>query len=279
MRNVITASILAASLLGCGTQSTLTLEGYYSSAHGKTGRDLKDALHTIIDGHEPISYRAVREAFASTDAACPPDTARCGLIQLLYLDDTRTMDQANDGSGHPASWDREHVWPSSRGFRRAGQDGYTDLHHLRPADRNLNGAHSNYGYDNGGTTVMDTRADYTRVPTDASIDEYNHSFEPPDRAKGQVARMIFYMAVRYEPGDDARPEDMPDLQLRDTNERVREPWIGDLCTLLAWHREFRPTEFERRRNDRVMEIQGNRNPFIDRPAFAILIWGDSCGER
>lgn len=197
-------------------------------------------------------------------------------MQLLYLDATRTIDQANRGGGADDSWDREHVWPKSRGFPKKGQDGYTDLHHLRPADRNINGTHSNYGYDAGGVTVMDSLVDGSEVATGARFDSANASFEPPDRAKGQVARMIFYMAVRYEVGDDGQAEDMPDLTLRDTNERIKEPWIGDLCTLVAWNSMFGPTDFERRRNDRVMELQGNRNPFIDEPGWAALIWGQEC---
>ena len=88
--------------------------------------------------------------------------------------------------------------------------------------------------------------------------------------------MIFYMAVRYESGDDGPDENMPDLFLKDENKRVKEPWIGDLCTLLTWHNMFDPTDFERRRNDRVMELQGNRNPFIDEPRWANLIWGSRC---
>ena len=165
-----------------------------------------------------------------------------------------------------------------RGFREERQDGYTDLHHLRPADSNINGAHSNYGYDVGGQTVMDTTDGNRKVPTGAKLDKVNASFEPPNRAKGQVARMVFYMAVRYEKGDMRPPELMPDLYLRDKNERVSERWIGDLCTLVVWNRQFRPTPFERRRNDRVMKLQGNRNPFIDRPGWVDLIWGPRCRQ-
>ena len=94
--------------------------------------------------------------------------------------------------------------------------------------------------------------------------------------KREVARMIFYMAVRYETGDDGPDEKMPDLALRDENNRVNEPWIGDLCTLVTWNNAFGPTDFERRRNDRVMELQGNRNPFIDEPGWVNLIWGSQC---
>ena len=264
-------------------------EGYYSAATNRTGGALKSALHEIIDNHRALPYTHrendnwfdgqnidVWEALVYADSACPDTRPRCGKVHLLYLDDIRSVDQANRGENRHDSWEREHVWPKSRGFPLESQDGYTDLHHLRPADRNINGRRSNYGYDMGGETVMDRLADGSTVPTAARIDTGNHSFEPPDRAKGQVARMIFYMAVRYEKGDDGPGENMPDLVLRDENNRISEAWIGDLCTLIKWNNKFAPTQFEHRRNDRVMELQGNRNPFIDRPNWANRIWGHRC---
>ncbi|NRB65231.1 MAG: endonuclease [Saprospiraceae bacterium] len=263
--------------------------GYYQKANGKTGSVLKSSLHNIIDGHTAIKYTDknngdwfddknidVWEALIYTDSACPINNKKCGDVRLLYLDEIRSYKRANRGKGKSDSWDREHVWPKSRGFAKKSQDGYTDLHHLRPADRNINGIHSNYGYDVGGKPVFDKLADGTQVATTMRIDSTNHSFEPSDRAKGQVARMIFYMAVRYENGDNIGNEKMPDLYIQDKNERIKKPWIGDLCTLLLWHNQFEVSDFERRRNDRVMSIQGNRNPFIDRPEWVNSIWGRSC---
>lgn len=285
-------SILITGVLAAVTFSPVRADppaGYYSPAIGKSGIKLKAALHKIIDGHRVFPYTSsgnrdwydgqkmdVWEALVYTDSACPETEPQCGRIRLLYLDETRTIDQANRGSGKNDSWDREHVWPKSRGFPKERQIGYTDLHHLRPADRNLNGTHSNYGYDIGGVTVNDKLSSGEKVSTGARIDRANHSFEPPDRAKGQVARMLFYMAVRYEAEDDGPDENMPDLVLRDENGRANEPWIGDLCTLIAWNNMFGPTDFERRRNERVMELQGNRNPFIDEPGWANLIWEKEC---
>lgn len=263
--------------------------GYYSSTIGKSGAELKSALHRIIDGHKVLPYTSrgnkdwydglnidVWEALTYTDSACLDSQPRCGLIRLLYIDETRSIAQANRGLGKNDSWDREHVWPKSRGFPKKRAIGYTDLHHLRPADRNLNSTHSNYGYDIGGVTVKRKLASGGEAPTGARIDRENHSFEPPDRAKGQVARMLFYMAVRYAPGYHDVNENMPDLTLKDENRRSKEPWIGDLCTLVAWNNMFGLTDFERRRNDRVMELQQNRNPFIDEPGWVNLIWGSMC---
>ncbi len=264
-------------------------DGYYDSAVGLSGSELVDAIHSTIDNHTVLKYTNsintdwqdgqnidVWEALVYTDSACLDGMSDCGDVRLLYLGESRHLSKANRGSGHPDSWEREHVWPKSRGFKKQSQDGYTDLHHLRPADRNINGSHNNYGYDIGGNPVMDKHGDGTEVDSTAKLDTQNDSFEPPDRAKGQVARMIFYMAVRYQPGDDQSPENMPDLVLEDKNERLKEPWIGDLCTLLDWHYKFGPDDFERRRNDRVMQIQGNRNPFIDEPGWVNLIWGNQC---
>jgi endonuclease I len=263
---------------------------YYDGTEGLSDDALKSKLHSIIDGQQPLKYTQsgntdwydgknidVWEALVYTDSACPDEQPKCGLVQMLYLDDLRHINQANRGKSNDDSWDREHVWPKSRGFAKQSQDGYTDLHHLRPADRNINGAHSNYGYAVGGTPFYDTLGDGRKVLSGTYVDKTNESFEPTDRAKGQIARMIFYMATRYETGDNAPPENMPDLRIVKGNEKQSgEPTIGDLCTLVRWNEEFPVTDFEKRRNDRVQKLQGNRNPFIDHPEFVNKIWESQC---
>ncbi|WP_219701894.1 endonuclease I family protein [Marinomonas lutimaris] len=267
--------------------------GYYDGTEGLTGDALKAKLHSIIDGQKPLKYTQsgntdwydgknidVWEALVYTDSACPDDKPKCGLVQMLYLDDVRNINQANRGKSKDDAWDREHVWPKSRGFAKQSQDGYTDLHHLRPADRNLNGAHSNYGYGMGGEPVYDELADGSKVLSGAYLDKRKQSFEPTDRAKGQIARMVFYMAARYETGDNASPENMPDLIITKGNDKQSgQPSIGDLCTLVAWNDTFPVTAFEKRRNDRVQELQGSRNPFIDHPEFVDGIWGNECQTK
>ncbi len=70
---------------------------------------------------------------------------------------------------------------------------------------------------------------------------------------------------------------MPDLIITKGNEKQSgKPSIGDLCTLVKWNEEFAVTDFEKRRNDRVKELQGNRNPFIDHPEFVEAIWASKC---
>lgn len=286
MRRCLIALLMFFSAVVSGVVSA----GYYDGTEGLSGDALKAKLHSIIDGQKPLKYTQsgntdwydgkkmdVWEALAYTDSACPDDAPKCGLVQMLYLDEARHINQANRGKSNNDSWDREHVWPKSRGFKKQSQDGYTDLHHLRPADRNINGAHSNYGYDMGGDPFYDTLGDGSKVFSGTYVDKANESFEPTDRAKGQIARMVFYMATRYETDDDASPENMPDLIILDSNEKQSgQPSIGDLCTLVKWNDEFVVTDFEKRRNDRVQELQGNRNPFIDHPEFVEAIWAGKC---
>jgi endonuclease I len=75
------------------------------------------------------------------------------------------------------------------------------------------------------------------------------------------------MDVRYA-GDDG----VPDLELVDEDGRSGP----HLCTLLAWNKVDPVDDLERRRHQRIIEVQGNRNPFIDRPEFAAAIWDTDC---
>ena len=98
-----------------------------------------------------------------------------------------------------------------------------------------------------------------------------------ENTSGQIARMVFYMATRYETGDNASPENMPDLRIvKDNSKQSKEANLGNLCTLVKWNEEFAVTDFEKRRNDRVQELQCNRDPFIDHPEFVDSIWTSKC---
>jgi endonuclease I len=121
----------------------------------------------------------------------------------------------------------------------------------------VNSTRGNKDFDEGGSSVYQC----TGCLTDSN------SFEPRDAVKGDVARMVFYMAIRYE-GDDG----FPDLELNDlTNGTV--PLLGRISVLLQWNAEDGVSSFEMRRNDLIhSNWQGNRNPFIDHPEWATAIW-------
>lgn len=254
---VLSCVALVLALMGigpatAGTATAAPATGYYAAAEGRTGESLRSALHGIISRQSTISYAQVWDALKVTDQ----DPSNSANVVLLYSGASRS--KARNG-GSVGDWNREHVWPQSRGgFGTAAGPG-TDLHHLRPSDVQVNSTRGNKDFDLGGSAVSGC----TGCRTDAD------SFEPSAGAKGDVARMIMYMAVRYEGGDG-----WADLEANESTSNGTSPRVGRMSVLLAWHEQDPPSTFERRRNDLIdQRYQGNRNPFIDRPEWARAIWG------
>lgn len=224
--------------------------GYYDPAEGRTGDELKAALHEIVDDHTAVSYSTVWTALRETDE--DPDDAS----HVIELYSGRSISEDANG-GDLGEWNREHTWAKSHGDFGTSAGPGTDLHHLRPTDVRVNSVRGNKDFDSGGSSVTDCAG----CATDAD------SFEPPDRVKGDVARMLFYMAVRYE-GTDG-----PDLELNDLVDNGSAPRHGRVSVLLAWHAADPVSDRERRRNEIIYsDWQGNRNPFIDHPEWAEQIW-------
>lgn len=141
----------------------------------------------------------------------------------------------------------------------------TDVHHLRPADVSVNSARNNKDFDNGGDIFTDGD-DATEYKSDED------SWEPRDAVKGDIARMLFYMAVCYE-GEGGEPdlELVDEVNTVDLNE-TGKGFHGKLSTLLQWH-IFDPVDsFEVNRNNVIYTYQKNRNPFIDYPKYVEKIW-------
>ncbi|PWW29388.1 hypothetical protein DFO73_10418 [Cytobacillus oceanisediminis] len=226
------------------------LDGYYEDASGKTGEELKAALHNIISEQTVISYSDVWDALKETDE----DPANPDNVILFYTGESRSE---NLNGGNVGDWNREHVWAKSHGGFGTSMGPGTDVHHLRPTDVKINSARGNLDFDNGGTAVSGCDGCYKTA----------NSWEPPDRVKGDVARMLFYMAVRYEGNGEV------DLELNELLNNGSNPYHGKLSTLLEWHEQDPVDEFERHRNDIIFEKwQHNRNPFIDHPEWAEMIW-------
>ncbi|MBU5259056.1 endonuclease [Bacillus pumilus] len=233
------------------TAATSQIDSYYQSANGKSGPALKKALHDIIDDHKQLSYSQVWDALKKTDE----DPKNPSNVLLLYSGVSRSK-QAN--GGNVGQWNREHVWAKSHGNFGTSQGPGTDLHHLRATDVQTNSTRGNLDFDMGGN-------EYKGAPGNFYDSD---SFEPHSRVKGDVARMLFYMAVRYE-GDDR----FPDLELNDKVNNGSAPLHGKMSVLLKWHKQDPVDQIERNRNEIIYETyQNNRNPFIDHPEWAGAIW-------
>ncbi|MNY16277.1 Extracellular ribonuclease precursor [compost metagenome] len=92
-------------------------------------------------------------------------------------------------------------------------------------------------------------------------------FEPINEFKGDIARIYFYFATRYENQIQGFTYDMYD----GTKTKVfAEPFLN---MLLRWHQQDPVSLKEIDRNNAVYNYQGNRNPYIDHPEYIAQIWG------
>ena len=228
-------------------------DGYYDGTQGLQGEAMKNALHDIIDNHEEYSYNDLRD-FILRETDEDPDNPNN--VILLYTG--RSQPKSTFGGGAD-DWNREHVWAKSHGdFGNAPPAG-TDAHHIRPTDASVNSSRGNLDFDNGGTQHSEATGCYFD----------NDSWETRDEVKGDVARMVLYMEVRYDGSDG-----MPNLEVVDEVNTYPAPEHGKLNTLLEWHQQDPPDDFEMNRNEVVFGYQQNRNPFIDHPEFVESIWGN-----
>ena len=212
--------------------STLSQSALLSSL-----RTLMTSTHKYISSYDDCHYRADQ-----TD--CENNN---GKVLLLYTSYTATMDQYN-------GWNREHVWPKSLGGNNTSGGG-ADLHHIRPSDAVVNSTRGNkkYGYADGGKAVNGSNP-----ATGYLGGHYKTYFEPLDNVKGDVARIVLYVYVRWGTawGADSVTEVFQSVDV-----------------LLEWC-ELDPVDtWEMGRNEVVENIQGNRNVFIDYPELAWTLFG------
>ena len=262
-RLLLTACILGSSLILFAQPP----EGYYTPAMGLSGEDLKTALFTIIKDHTEFPYTA-----SSTDtwdilkeSDRDPDNAEN--VILFYTGwSVNAAQEYNNEKG----WNREHVWAKSRGDFGTAIGPGTDTHNLRPSDISVNFARGNRWFDNCTIPVLDEG-----LETGCYISNTDWVWQPRDEVKGDVARMIFYMATRYE-GENGEP-DLVVIDYLPSNDFTYDPIHAKLGTLLEWHQEDSVSSFEQNRNEVIFGYKGNRNPFVDHPEYVYKIWGSGYG--
>lgn len=241
--------------------------GYYLDAEGKTDTELKSALHNIIKAHTPSTYSGLWTHFMSTDANDD------GKVWDMYSDKpgqippyvyTFITDQCGSYSKEGDCYNREHVFPASW-FGGEVMPMYTDLFHIYPTDGYVNNKRANYPFGKVATATW-TSLNGSKLGTSGTAGYTGIVFEPVDAYKGDFARSFLYMAVRYYGEDTGWPgSDM-------FNGAEPKEWA--VALLLNWHNADPVSTKEINRNNAVYAIQGNRNPFIDNPAYAELIWGN-----
>ena len=221
---------------------------YYSTTIGKSGSALKKCLASITDSLK-ADYDWERFCIVDED---PNNTNN---IWTIY--GAQSLPKTAEAHGNePNTWNREHSFPQSLFGKSYPMKG--DSNHVFADDHTTNATRSNYKYNDlenkTSFAVKDSAGLYT-----ANF-KSGENFEPMDAVKGQVARATLYMATRYASADGVS------LKVTDN--------FKSLSLCLAWNDEFPPTSWEITRNNRVYEIQGNRNPFIDHPEFARMIFSN-----
>ncbi len=248
-----------------------TYGSYYQSAQGLKGDALKWELYSIINNHTEYYYTS-----SSTDTwdilkETDKDPNNSANVIFLYSGQSILAGTAGNEYRSASGWSREHVWAKSRGDFDIDPPAGTDVHNLRPEDISVNSIRNNRSFDNCVTCVeVWDNGEFTGSKYDANL----WTFEPRDAVKGDVARMIFYMAVRYE-GENGEPN----LELTENlpNNMDSSPYHGRLSTLIEWNREDMVDDWERNRNEIIYTYQHNRNPFIDIPELVEYIWGNVIG--
>ena len=265
-------------------------DGYYASVDLSDRFAFKRSLHNIIDDHVKVPYTSSQLDTWDVIAIADRDPLDAARVLTLYKNATYPA-----AAGANEFYNREHVWPKSYGFPNdvVSNMPYTDLHHLFAADSSYNSSRSNlpFGY---------CSADCLEKPTDAHGGIGGNSGVYPGDSnwrqgsgaegswevwlhrRGDVARALFYMAVRYE-GDlnGLTGASEPQLELTNridliegsnTGENISVAYMGRLDALLEWHEQDPVDEKEMARNDAVYAAQGNRNPFIDHPEFVAYVF-------
>jgi hypothetical protein len=237
-------------------------EGYYDSLNGLAGEDLRQALKDIIADQNTVrihSYADVIDILKSADQ----NPLNSNEVWLVYTEQGKPKLDFQTGSSGVGKWNREHTFPRSLGGFNSIEDddiadgieffwitnadslrhGNSDAHALRAVDAAENSSRGNQHYG-----------------------EYNGPSGTLGGFKGDVARGVLYLEIRYNALtiENGFPEVVGQM--------------GDLQTILTWHRNDAPDDFEMNRNNVVYEWQRNRNPFIDLPELVEYIWGNKVGE-
>jgi endonuclease I len=256
-----------------------TGSGYYASVNASSSANLRATLHPVIDDHTKIPY----SASGTTDSWDVLEVAdQDPLDSTRVLDIYRNDSYAKAGGGN-TDYNREHTWPKSLGFPNDGSSNYpyTDTHMLMLSDISHNSARGNLPFNNcpAGSEVFATLAYYGQGGSGQNNYRCGNYWQVWDKLKGNVARAVLYMDIRYEGGTHGvTGVAEPDLILTDNASLITQStgnasvaYMGLLSVLLQWHAADPVDDRERLRNETIFNYQGNRNPFVDHPDLARLL--------
>jgi endonuclease I len=259
---------------------------YYAGVDTSSGPVLKAWLYNRIRNHVSFPYSGATPNTWTVLEAADQDPVDTNKVLDVYKNESYTKVGAGNNN-----YNREHTWPNSLGFPNATVSGkinapYTDCHMLYISHIGYNSDRSNSKYNNcSGCTERATTVNHGFGGPGQSNFFNGDNFQVWSHRKGDMARAVMYMAVRYEGGTNSVTTlREPNLELTDTASQITgadmQPsggtaYMGLKSVLLAWHAADPPDAAERLRNDVVFSYQQNRNPFIDHPEWADCVFNNT----
>ena len=253
--------------------------GYYDGTAGLSGSALKTKLSSIISsGHQTKSYDALDDEYPNSDKDSYYE--KDGTVLDIYSENPTETDpyvyqfgvkKCGNYKIEGDCYNKEHIFP--QGYFNKASPMVSDIHHIVPTDGKVNGMRSNFPFGNVGSSVSYTSKNGSKLGTSNSVNYSGKVFEPINEFKGDVARMIFYFATRYE-------AKLKDFDANDILTNTSFPGIQswELEVLKQWHTQDPVSQREIDRNNAAYTYQGNRNPFIDHPEYVALIWGTTTPD-
>jgi endonuclease I len=245
-----------------GLVASTQVADYYDSLDGLSGAELRQSLQDIIANPAVVraqTYADIVDMLKEADQ----NPENSNQVWLVYLEIGRAKLDYQTVSSSVGLWNREHTFPRSRA-------GYDSIEADETADgKNVywttNADSLRHGNSDGhGLRAVDGPENSSRG--NQHYGEYNGPVGTLGGFKGDVARSVFYLAVRYN-----------GLEIVNGFPEITGQ-LGDLLTLLNWHRNDPPDDYEMNRNNIIFDWQKNRNPFIDHPALVEYIWGNEVGQ-
>ena len=251
----ITASLVSVSTSVYGQAGT-----YYDALNTSASTFVGDLKGRVRSPYTKVSYDNFDETFVANFAAINNGNGTKSVI-CVYS----SYEYIYTGTFSWGVMSREHTFCHSwmPSYSSTSGDEYADQHHLFPTQQNnANGVRSNH--------PLGVVANVTSSFIDCKLGTNTQGqtvFEPRDKQKGDAARAILYMLVKY--------DGVSGTWNMNWLNNTRLPSLSEapqsLETLLAWHRQDPPDKYEVDRGNYVQTVQKNRNPFVDHPEYVNYI--------
>lgn len=267
-----------AAVFGAAQYATVadaaTADTYYSGITATGGTQLLGQLHDlIVQTH--TTYTSYDDCKGTKVNQTDPGPNGVGVMDFY------TQTSITKFSGTVGTWNREHVWCQSlSGGLWGTSGGGSDMHHIRPSEAKINSNRGNkpYGVVSSHSSGNEEWSYNTSGGTVALGGySYGNTFEPLDKVKGDVARIVMYVYTHYNNASNVggtKEASKTHGNLPFTNVMSASSESAAIKILLEWNKLDPVDQIEITRNEAVYKIQGNRNPFIDNSSYADAIWGN-----